>query len=161
MPLQTFDVTGSRPTLPRLDGRKGMADSVDIQLSVTVNVPRGKTLAREVIIEAIRFRAFQGRDPKGFKIKIIRWRNPDRSGQDDPETEYKNAEDAELQPGWRKYGPQKERWATLARSLQGPRMEFTVTESSGKRRRRTRVVFKIAKRGKARRKIKPKKAANR
>lgn len=156
MPKRTFNVTASKGAFLRQDGRKGMSDSVDVQLSVTVNVPRGKTLAREVIEQAIKYKATTGDDPPGFKIRIIRWRNPDRSGSDSPETIYKNPEDAELQPGWREYGKQSERFGTLARSLRSSRMVYTV-----KRSLKRGMVAKKAKHRKAGRKTARKKASNR
>lgn len=138
MALKAFKVTASRPMLERTDGKKGKLDSVDVQLSVTVNVPRGKKLAREVIIEAIRFWCAHNRNPRGFKIKIIRWRNPDRSGDDSPDKVYTNPEDAELQPGWRMYGSQAERRKTLGRALRGRRMAFTVTSDRAGRGNKSR-----------------------
>lgn len=140
---KTFRVTGSAGADPRTD-RKGTLDACDVQISVTANIPRGMKLAREVIVEAIRYRAAHGENPKGFTVKLIRWRNPSRSGSDSPNTIYKNAEDAELQPGWREYGSQDERFGTLARLLRGRRM-----------------VYKVAGNRKSGRKVRRKKPANR
>jgi len=155
MANKTFRVDAHRDAGPRTDGRKGQTDSVDIQLSVTAKIPRGKTLSREVIQEAIQYRAKHGRNPKGFNVRLIRWRNPERSGGDSIEEEYTNADDAELQPGWRKYGKQSERFETLSRVLRSNRMEFSIGES------KRRLVPKKTKHRKTRRKKARKKVANR
>ena len=127
-----YKVMGSRPIVKI--GKK-LTDSVDVQLSVTANVSRGKKFSREVIEEAIRYRAKHGKNPRGFTVRINRWRNPDRI-EGDPDEVYKNPSDAEFQAGWRDYGPQKERFDTLGRALRGRYMVFTITEHRPARRKK-------------------------
>jgi hypothetical protein len=127
MPERVFTCSASRPKTIRTDGKAGFIDSVDVQFSVRVNVPIGVTLARKVIEEAIKYKATHGKNPKGFQITLIQWRNPDRRKG--------NLQDVYLSPveskggkGWRSYGSQKERFQTLARGLRGPHTVYTVTE---------------------------------
>jgi hypothetical protein len=72
---------GSGPNgIPVIEGRvygtKG--DPLDFQISVKVKVPPGRTISAKVITEAIRYRIEKGRNPRGFVLKIVRWRNPNR-----------------------------------------------------------------------------------
>lgn len=123
---QTFFVNASRPqTKKKRKGKSKLMDSVDVQFSITVEIPRGKILAPAVIEEAIRYKAATGNDPKGFTIKLIQWRNPDRKrGRTDDV--YTSKSQVNGGRGWRSYGTQRERWDTLGRAIRGPLIEFTV-----------------------------------
>jgi hypothetical protein len=165
---RTYQVTASRP--PGIFRGKRQLDSVDIQFSVSVNVPKGKRLRAEVIREAIMYRAKHGRAPRGFTIKLIRWRNPNRL-EGDPDEQYSDPESAQYQAGWRSYGGQSERIGTLARVLRGSHTEYDVRETTRGIRRRVRrhlrqptrgpLVVKRTKRRKAGRKKRSKKIAGR
>lgn len=122
---KTFTVNASRPQ-NRTGKKKKLMDSVDVQFSVTVEIPRGKTLAPRVIEEAIRYKAATGDDPKGFTIKVTQWRNPDRmrGSLDDVYTLKSQVNGGR---GWRAYGTQRDRWHTLGRAIRGPYTKFTVT----------------------------------
>jgi hypothetical protein len=139
--LRHWDVTASRPLSPDPKRAGQFLDSLDVQISVTAKVPRNIEIASSVIEEVIRYRAKHGRNPQGFSVNIIRWRNPDRKAGMLSEV-YTNPDDAKGQKGWRKYGPQKERFATLGRALRGTRMVFKITVrwSAGRKARSTPVT---------------------
>lgn len=157
MPKRTYDVIASRPLVPRIGKARGI-DSVDIQLAVTVNVPKGARLAPGVIEEAIKYKCKHGKNPRGFNVKIIRWRNPDRM-EGDPEEIFTNPEAAKLQSGWRKYGPQAERFGTLGNALRGQFMVYTIRLVRTYRKRR--MVVKVTKHRPIRRKKRAAKVAHR
>lgn len=152
--VRCWKVKASSARAPRSDGRKGFFDAVDIQISVTAKIPRGKNISRQVIEEAIKYKCATGRDPHGFKIKITRWRNPDRSEGDVNEV-YRHPDDAERQAGWRVYGPQKERFATLGRALRGSRMVYKITSyrCTGRNLDRFQIVHRRGRKGQGARKI--------
>jgi hypothetical protein len=108
-------------------------DAVDIQISVEARVPKGSKLKKEVIEEAIRYKAATGRNPKGMKIRIVRWRNPDASRE------------RGIGPRWRGGKRSKERkekdrnrWRTLRRALQAKEMVYKIAIARGNRRKKRR-----------------------
>lgn len=151
--IERFKVVGHKPQTPRHDKKKGKSDSADVQISVSAEVPKGSKLAREVIEQAIRYRAINGLDPEGFKIKLIRWRNPDR-GIGTLGKVHTNATSARGSKGWREYGTQADRFGSLARLLQLPSMVYTVTSDRprGRKIRRKKPANRRRPRKKGRRK---------
>lgn len=144
---QTFRVSGHHPLIRDIDrkGKRKTRDSLDVQISVTVKVPKGKRLSAALIEEAIKFRANTGRNPKGFKIKMTRWRNPDRvkvSDRDWRGIKHKRGGDE----------TQNQRFLTLGRAIQSERMVYSITRSGSSRRksRRKKTVsrFRQAKQSK-------------
>jgi hypothetical protein len=92
-------------------------DLVEVQISVTYKKRKGLIVTRDLLNELIRHKAatsrgvwrnnrvegaFEGEQPPGFSIKIIRWRNPDRLASEDS--------------GWRS-GDQAEAWGSLRRVI--------------------------------------------
>lgn len=56
---------------------------IDIQINVRLRVPRGYTLKKSVIAEAIRFRAEHGHPPNDhIELRILRWRTPGKAWRD-------------------------------------------------------------------------------
>jgi len=157
-----WTVTASKQSEARADGGHGkFTDSVDVQLSVTARVPKGTRIAARVIQEAIMYRAKHGKDPRGFHIVLIRWRNPDRL-EGDPEDEYHSPDEAEGQAGWRNYGTQKERFDTLGSGLRGSTTKYKIIMAhAGVRAGRGGVVYKITGHRRPRRKKRSSKRAAR
>jgi hypothetical protein len=101
--------------------RQSSGDLVQIQISARLKkVPKGFKITRELLSAFIREKAeksrgqwmqkeqrvrgaFEGPNPPGIELKIIRWRNPNRK---DPSLR-----------GWR-YGTQADAWGSLRRPLQ-------------------------------------------
>lgn len=153
-------MTASRP--PGIFRGKRELDSVDVEMSVTANVPRGLRLRADVIEQAVMYKAKHGRAPRGFTIKVNRWRNPNRL-EGDTDRVHTNPEDAEGQAGWRDYGAQGERIGTLARILRGSHTNYTITQRGRRvaKSPRGRLVAQKSKHRKVRGKKRPKKTDRR
>jgi hypothetical protein len=99
----------------------GSGDPLDFQISAEVNLPRGTTITARVITEAIRYRIKKGRNPRGIRLTIIRWRNPARR-HTNPDWRY--PDDPEVKENARKMGygppmsPQQAAWVTLSAALE-------------------------------------------
>jgi hypothetical protein len=137
---QNFRVIASRPLTEEKDedGRNIFKDSLDVQISVRVKVPKGRKLSAKVIKQAVMFRAKHGRNPRGFRVLITRWRNPDRRRIADQKWRG--------QPGQRSGdSSQQERFETLGRALRGSRMVYAVSAGRTARRkaRRAKIVSRL------------------
>lgn len=63
----------------KIKKRKGKkADPVNIQIGVRYKLPKGARVTSKVLNEVINQWALKGTTPRGFKIAVVRWRNPKR-----------------------------------------------------------------------------------
>jgi hypothetical protein len=104
-----------RRTTRKRNRKRSSRDPLSIQISVKARIPKGKTISKRVVQEAIQFRARTGKNPKGMKLKIVAWRNPVRKNH-------------KLE-NWRS-GSQAAAWRTLRRPLLRIRVgAFTIRSS--------------------------------
>jgi hypothetical protein len=98
--------------------RSSSGDLVEVQIAAIVHSrPKGVKLTRELLESMIRHKAetargqwngrsvvgaYEGENPKGIELKIIRWRNPDRLADEDT--------------SWRE-GSQADAWGSLRRII--------------------------------------------
>jgi hypothetical protein len=68
--------------------RHGEPDLVEIQLSVSVRKPKGYKISRKLLDSAAAQWKETGIMPKGFRIRFIRWRNPEREEEEDRKWRY-------------------------------------------------------------------------
>lgn len=110
--------------------RTSSGDPLEVQMSIKVRKPKGRRLSKKVIEQAILYKLNDKklRDPRGFKLKIINWTNPDR---DPSKTNPRNNLPLDFP---RDYGTQAERWETLRVPLLSARMAIQkVRAGRGKR----------------------------
>jgi hypothetical protein len=99
--------------------RPSSRDPLNVQINVVAHLPRGTRPTKRLIQEAIRYRIEHEEDHPRFETKIIRWRNPGRTGK---------------LGGWRQ-GNQSDAWRSLKRVLRFADVDvFTVRSHQGNRK---------------------------
>lgn len=103
--------------------RQPSGDLVSVQVAATVRRPKNVKLTPELLSSMVQSKAAssggqwdgkrvkgarEGKDPKGVKLRIIRWRNPERKGK---------------AKGWRS-GSQAEAWGSLRRPLEKAKFDI-------------------------------------
>lgn len=124
--LKTQKKSKGAQTIKRLiKVRHASGDLVAFQVSATVKRPKGVVLTAELLEQMVIRKAEtslgkynpqtgtvdgakEGEDPSGVKLKIIRWKNPDRKRK----------------TGWRNYGSQADRWGSLRLALATAKFDF-------------------------------------
>lgn len=99
--------------------RPSSDDPLAVQISVRLQLPRGRKPSRKLVQQAIDYRIEHGEDHPFAETKIIRWRNPSRKGK---------------LASWRQ-GNQSDAWATLAKFIRHTNVSvFTVRSRKGNRK---------------------------
>jgi hypothetical protein len=92
-------------------------DALATQIMVRAKIPKGVRITRSVIEQAVRFRAATGKNPPGFDVRIVKWRNENR----------RRAEDRAwrgVEGGRNASASQIDRWLTLGRAIQSRKNRF-------------------------------------
>lgn len=121
-------------------GKKG--DPLDFQISARMRVPKGHTVAAPVLTGAIRHRLETGHNPPGIKLRIIAWRNPDRS--DEELAKWRRPSDRSVKDNViamlgenraRRLSPQQAAWVTLSGVMAAIKVE-SISLRTGRGNRR-------------------------
>lgn len=125
--LRTRKKSKGAQTIKRLiKVRHASGDLVAFQVSATVKRPKGVRLTAELLEQMVIRKAEtslgqynpesgkvdgakEGEEPSGVRLKIIRWKNPDRKN---------------TTAGWRNYGSQADRWGSLRLAIANSKFDF-------------------------------------